>query len=707
MIESSAAYRKAIVADARRILLKAVIDIIDPDISYGSVTSTGQAWSSLPDQLHDKVFRLDRYATIEQDRWLLDSSFQIFPDSKEEIQGEAGFISSQIAGETGDFPTGFWVEMSFANVSILQACSVYFSDDPADGLPEDFTIEVKQGGVAYYTKAITGNRERSVSLQGFTVNQPDAIRLTITKWNTPHRRVRIPEIIPGIYEIWDGDMIAEFSLKQQGDVSCMSLPYGTCTIRMDNLDRRFEPRNKQGVFQSIEERQGIDISLAVRLEDGTEEAKRLGVFYQYSGGWKTGDNGLTMQWELVDIIGLLQGREFIVPAALPTTLQGWIGELAGQLGPNFSGKYQVDPDYAGLTVSVRTAEDVVGMTCGDLLRYVCMATGTWPRADAETGFLAVEPLWSQGNKILLENLEAYPRMTANEDIAAILFTLNDGADTQYVVSGNATASSETKSVKNPFIKTQQQALEAARLILATYGGNRLEATGRGDMASEIGDVDTVWLDESNAVAARRIQQELSFSGGVLQGCNSVLLQADGSFLYQNREVIAESGLWTAPAGVSNLRVILVGGGSGGSPGQDGDWDAAGTDGADGEGGLVWSGNVSINAQQSFNVTIGQGGAVGQSGGATVFGQFTSAQGSSFPYGYTDVASGDVFARKGITLPLGGSGDGGAGGKGGAQGNRRETTNAEGESRIVVDNYPGDGGDGVAGAAGCVVVYWDK
>ncbi len=105
------------------------------------------------------------------------------------------------------------------------------------------------------------------------------------------------------------------------------------------------------------------------------------------------------------------------------------------------------------------------------------------------------------------------------------------------------------------------------------------------MASEIGDVDTVWLDESNAVAARRIQQELSFSGGVLQGCNSVLLQADGSFLYQNREVIAESGLWTAPAGVSNLRVILVGGGSGGSPGQDGDWDAAGQDGADGEGAL--------------------------------------------------------------------------------------------------------------------------
>ena len=385
---------------------------------------------------------------------------------------------------------------------------MYFPTAAYDGVPSDFKIEVKQGGTAYFTQEFSGNTASQIHLDGFTVYNPDAIRVTVTKWSIPRRRIRVPEIIPGLLEQWTGRMIAEFSLKHQGDVSCMTLPYGTCTIKMDNLDRRFEPRSKNGVFQSIEERQGIPVSLGVQLEDGSVEYKSVGVFYQYSGGWKTGDNGVTMQWDLVDIVGLLADREFMPPSSLPTTLSGWIAALVAQLGENFENMYTVDPDYSNATVSVRSAEDVVGMTCGDILRYVCMATGTWPRADAETGYLAAEPMWNQGSKITLSNLVNYPTMKANNDIAAIIFTLNDGNNTQYIVSGNSTASSETKSVQNPFIKTIEQALSAARAILSTYGGNKLEIVGRGDPASEIGDVDVVWLNESSATTARRIQQDL-------------------------------------------------------------------------------------------------------------------------------------------------------------------------------------------------------
>jgi hypothetical protein len=204
-----------------------------------------------------------------------------------------------------------------------------------------------------------------------------------------------------------------------------------------------------------------------------------------------------------------------------------------------------------------------------------MATGTWPRADAETGYLAAEPLWSQGNKLTLDNLQSYPVMKANNDIAAIIFTLNDGNNTQYIVSGNSTASSETKSVQNPFIKTKGDALTAAKLILSCYGGNRLEIVGRGDMTSEIGDVDTVWLNESSATTARRIQQDLSLKDGVLKDCTSILLQADGSFLFQNRAVITQSGSWTVPEGATKLRLILVGKGGNGTAGTDGNWDEAG------------------------------------------------------------------------------------------------------------------------------------
>lgn len=703
MIESSQAYKAAITGDTRRMVLRALINIISPDIVFGAGDTSGQiAWSQLA-QLYDKVFGVPKkYATLERNRWSLDGTWDIFPDDPADTAGQVSYVGNVLSGEDGTFETPPWVEMQFSNVSVLQACSVYFPDDAYDGVPEDFTVEVKQGGTAYHTKTYTGNTAASVALEGFTVNNPDAIRVTVTKWSRPGRRMRVVEIVPGVYEAWDSGMLAEFSVKQQGNVACTALPYGTCTLKMDNLSRRFEPRAKAGIFQSIEERQGIDVSLGVRLPDGTDDFKRLGIFYQYAGGWRTGDNGLTMQWSLVDIVGLLADREFLPPSTLPTTLGGWIGTLVAQLGDSFASRWHVDPNYTAAAATVRTAADVQGKKCGDILRWVCMATGTWPRADAETGDLTAEPLWSEGNKITLDNLTGYPVMSANSDVAALIFTLNDGSSTQYIVSGNSTASSETVSISNPFIKTQAQALTAAKLILSTYGGNVLSLTGRGDPSSEIGDVDTVWLDESQATTARRTMQTFSISDGVLQGCQSQLLQADGSFLYQGREVITAPGTWKAPAGKKSLRVILVGKGGDGTDGADGTWSAAGADGEDGLGALVWAGTISINDQQSFTVSLGED---------TVFGAYSSANGKRYGNGYTDVQSGESYARTGVKSPRTGTGDGGIKGIGGAKGERhRESwTDADGgsHSTIVIDAYPGKGTAGKTGALGCVVVYYDK
>ena len=294
-------------------------------------------------------------------------------------------------------------------------------------------------------------------------------------------------------------------------------------------------------------------------------------------------------------------------------------------------------------------------------------------------------------------------MKANGDVAALIFTLNDGAGTKYIVSGNATSSSETVSIDNPFIKGQAQALAAARLILTTYGGNVLDLTGRGDPSSEIGDVETVWLDESQATTARLTMQTFQFSNGVMQGCQSQLLQADGSFLYQGREVITQPGTWKAPAGKNSLRVILVGKGGDGTRGQDGTWDAAGADGVDGLGGRVWAGTININEGQEFPVAFGEN---------TTFGAYSSANGKRYENGYTDVASGDSFARTGVAKPRAGTGDGGAKGTGGTQGQGHYETsyNSQGNPNgtyWAVDVPPGKGTSGALGVLGCVVVYWDK
>lgn len=703
MISSTQQYQTSIVGRSRRIYIRAVIDISDPDMVIDGVTATSEAPVSKPEELYDHVFENpSRYTTLERNRWLLDGTFNIFPDSYQTTD-RIGFVGGARSGDDGTFSTPQAVELAFSNVSILQAFSVVFSGDELDGLAEDFTVEVLYNGTSYFSQSFTGNREAKIDLSGFTVYNPTSIKVNITKWSLPGRRVRMVQIVPGVYEEWSEKMLASFDATHQADFSCVSIPFGTVNLSMNNKSRRFEPRSKNGVFQSIEERQGVEIYIGVRLPDRTVEWKQLGVFYQSGDGWKTGDNSLSMSWALVDIVGLLADRTFLPPETLPTTLGGWVGALAAQLGDNFADRWHVDPDYSGLSVTANNREAVTGKTCGDILRWACMVTGTWPRADAETGNLTAEPLWSQGNKVNLTELVNYPTMMANSSIAALIFTLADGNNTQIVVSGNATSAETTVSVENPFIHTQAQALTAARLILSCYGGNVIETTGRGDPSSEIGDVDTIWLDESSAITARRKMQRFSFTDGVMQNCVSQLLQADGSFLFEERAVITGSGTWTAPAGVTQLRLILVGKGGDGQAGTDGSFDAPGTDGADGLGGKIWAGTININPQQQFAVTIGQ---------ETAFGPYSSTNGRVYEYGYTDVASGNSYGRTGVQNPIPGSGDGGAGGQGGSQGARHRETSYGPDGRpngthLVVDVEPGNGEPGVDGVAGCVVVYWDK
>lgn len=738
MIKSSDAYLDAVTADARRMLVKAVVDIEDPDMVQGAVSGVEQEPEiSNIEQMWDKEFSTNaNYASMEPNRWILDGSYILKPTDPASLGWEVGLVGALLSGPDGLFAVPQWAKMEFANVGVLQSCAVAFSDRPEDGVAADFTIEIMSEGVTYHTKTVTGNSKALYQATGFRVNHPDMIRVMVTRWSLPGRRMRLLEIVPGVYEIWTGDDMCEFKVKHQGDPSCVTIPYGTAHIKMDNLSRRFDPRTKDGVFLMIEERQGIDLYIGAELPNGKTDYKPLGRFYQSNRGWMSGDNSMTMGWDLVDIVGLIAQRTFAWDAKkpLPTTLKGWVEALAGQLGENFKSRVRVDPEYesAAVTVSVSAVQ---GVSCGDILRCVCMATGTWPRADASTGYLAAEPLWSEGNKITLENLNKYPTIRANDDVASI--TVNG-----YTTQGNSPSCGNTLEIKNPFLSIGESVM-AARSILSFYGGDKIELTGRGDPSSEIGDVDTIWLAEGNATTARRVKQELNFSGGVLKNCNSSFVRGDGLFLFTNRVQILESGTWTVPDGVFRIRVVLVGHGNGGSGGDDGAWSNTTNqwmgelsypvppdpqNGKDGSGGKVWQGVLDVNPGQIINIVTGTGAT------NTTLWHYSSANGKVYRSGFTDVATGNVYGRSGAPSPKPGSGDGGAGGRAGAHGewyarghwyyddgyvppfesswggvgvDPDHDTPGHWEHEVVIESEPTKGKAGSRGATGSAIIYWES
>ena len=729
MLKVTDGYREAITAERRQMRLQAVLDLVSPDIVYGEVTAPAATAYSRAAQIHDKdIHGPARLATLEHNRWCLDGSWGLAPDTAAEIpeDTELGYSSQGLSGEDGSFAAAQELQLDFTGVSRLQTASIHFSELPGDGVAEDFTVEILDGSSVLHSEAITGNGERVVVLDGFDVASPTAIRINVSKWAMPQRRIRVIEIVPGLLEEWGNDEVAGLDLTQQVDVSCCSLPYGTAILTIDNASRRFEPRSKDGIFESIEERQGIPVRLGPVLPDGSVEFKQLGIFYQYSGGWRTGDNGLTIEWTLVDILGLLSRRPFLVPdsGTLPSTLEGWIAGCVGQLGTNFAARYRIHEGYGSKAVTAALAS-IQGRSCGDILRMACMAAGCYPFADAATGDLAAEPMWASGNRVTLDNLSEYPVMRANDDIAYVQIKIyGEGETTVAKFSGTSAASNNTVAIDNPFIHTRDQALTAARAIISTYGGNRIQLSGRGDPASECGDVDSVQLSESAATSARRIEQKFTFRGGVLADLPSVLLQADGTLLYNRRAVLTGAGQWTVPAGVTTVLAILVSGGDAGTDGTDGSFDGAGTDGSDGLGGKVLAQSLPVNPGAVLAYACGAGGtAPGGLGTATTFSTLSSARGTRYN-GYTDIRSGDVYGRDGVQLPLDGSGDGGIRGLGGNAGKQHTVrtklyigdgdpdTDEDKDNFIpwdqtVVDIQPGKGSKGVSGGAGCVVLWWEE
>jgi hypothetical protein len=708
VLETTQEYRNAIIAGTRRIVPLAVMDLIDPDIIYEDVTSSELVPYSNGNQLFDKNFEAVQLASLENNYWILDGSMALPPET--ETDTEVGAVFSPVAE---DGTTDVYAELNLSNLGILQTASVHFTGHSTDGAAEDFTFTIYSGDTVAYTETVTGNRESVVEFSGFTVYNATKIRVDVTKWSFPGRRPRIVEIVPGLYIRLDGATLSQVDVLHETAFDNMRVPNGTATLEILNEDKRFNPFHKSSLFLSIESRQGFPISFGIKTPSGIEYLP-LGVFYQQDGGWQTDAYGATIRFSLTDIIGLLKERTYEPPSTLPTTLSGWIQSIVSHLGENFIDKFTVDASISDTAIQT-TAERLGTPICGDVLRHACMAAGAFFRADAATGYLRVSPLSDiEGARVSLDNMYTYPSNAANSEVADVTYKL-DG-DTTYTVMGTLSTSGNSLTVDNPFIHTQAQANEATKAILLSFGGFKFTVNGRGDMRSELGDIDTLETGFDREVAARRYKQQFKLGGGVMSRVPSEFIQAGGAVTFNNRvELTATSGTWTAPAGVEHIKLILVSGGQGGEDGAFGQWGAAGESGAGGQGGRAFAAGLAINPGQMFTYSIGQGGLHGEPGQATTFGPYTSDDGNIYEGGWGDIYTGYVYGLPGSSQFKGyyppyvgkdGAPNTGAGGQGGGGGRAGIEYYNEETWSMHVSQYPREGGPGGRGGSGLVVIYYN-
>lgn len=691
-------------ANPRYVTPYALMDFCDPDAEYGELTGATVLPFCTVGQIYDRRLAVEkRIATLEKDLYLLDGSREL-PESGAVEDDEVGIVLEAWSDENCLFADGAFIEVPISNVQVLQSLTLAFDDDPMYGWPVEYTVSLKVGENAVWEQTVTNGTGGKIILDGFCVYDPTAVRVTFAKWSWPMRRARILEIALGIFEEWSGADMYEVDVLQQTDFTNLTVCYDTARITVRNETHRFYPRAKGSVFASIEARQPVQIFYGVAKPQDVPEKVSVGVFYLQEEGWETAATDTAFELNFVSIIGLLAER---VPELsenieeLPKTVAEWLGVLLGTVGENFTDKFTVDDELAEVELTA-SPEDLQGMNCGDILRYICMAVGAIYRADTENGKLLVQKIPEDvGVFIPLSQQFAYPVESRSEDWADIAFMLAD--DEVYTVGGNTSSAEKTCKVDNPFIKTRESAELAAKNILRQSGGSTYKLAGRGNPASDIGDIDTFETIFGERVSARRQKQQLKFSDCVMLETPSWLVQAGWQYQYKERLEFTESATWTVPEGVSKIRLVLIGQGEDGKPGESGSYSADGEPGAGGAGGFVWIGDIGVTEGGIYAVNIGADSTFGTA--------YTSANGKRFAGGWGDIYSGKVYAASGAdglerckSVTNGadgepGTGCGGQGGGGGRQGARAW----DGE-KWVYKRRKVSGGAGGKGATGCVIIY---
>lgn len=701
MKDVSENFLRAAKASPRYVTPYALVDFCDPDAECGELVGAELLPFCSAGQLYNRRLAIEKkVATLEKNIFLLDGSRELPAEGVTE-EREVGVTLNCFSDGDCLFNGEAFIELPISNVQVLQALTLAFDDDPAYGWPVEYRVGLRVGGSVVWEKTVMDGSGGKTVFEGFTVYDPTAVRVTLVKWSHPCRRPRIIEIGLGIFEEWTGADMYEVDVIQQTDFANLTVCYDTARIVVRNETFRFCPRAENSIIASIEARQPVRIFFLVGEPGGVTEKVSAGVFYLKEQGWETAATDTSFELNFVSVIGLMAERVPDLPEELPVRVDDWLRLLLSSIGKNFTEKFRVDASLAGMEL-VATAEDVQGLTCGELLRYICMSIGAVYGADAGNGDLVVRALPEEsGVFIPLSQQFAYPVEGQSDDWADIAFMLAN--DEIYTVSGNVSAGQKTCKVDNPFVRTKEAAEAAAKNILLVSGGSTFKLSGRGNPACDIGDIDTFETIFGEKMTARRQKQQLKFTDGVMLENPSWLVQSGWQYCYSGRLEFVESCSWTAPEGVSRIRLVLIGRGEDGEPGEDASYSADGEPGSGGSGGKVWIGDIGVNPGGVYTVGIED---------ESVFGTaYTSAVGKRYDGGWGDIYSGRVYAAKGadgaelcrsVTDGVDGEAGTGAGGQGGGGG--RQGARAWNGEKWVYKRRAVAGGTGGKGGSGCVIIY---
>lgn len=286
---------------------------------------------------------LDKIASFEQDRIVLDGSFYL-PRKTQTYRYWSGVISD----ENGEFTTNPYYQLTTESLyTIGDQFTILFGQDE---YPIDYDIVYYDINTNLETSRthITGN----TSVQNtITITDDDSkVRIEIIK-ALPYRSIKITHIDEGFTKIYTDDDIVNVSITENNDYINLDLPNNECSVTIDNIAKEFDILNPTGNYDKLTDYAPMTIKMGHVTEDGVELID-MGRFYinEYT------QDKSNMTFNAVDIIGKLDNTYFY----------GW-----GKQNASYSGLWET-LDHGG-TSGAYTIKEVIYR----LMEKIGLRTGYW------------------------------------------------------------------------------------------------------------------------------------------------------------------------------------------------------------------------------------------------------------------------------------------------------------------------------------------
>lgn len=503
MLQTSTKY--APYADTRRCGILVSFEMVDVDAAATATASSPSACVfSKPHQTHNTIEEMEKkYATLERDFWNLDGSF-ILPDENTLPQEQTGFWSDEISDGNCNFGVPPILHFEWSSEQSSVGYTLFF-DDKAGEIPSLFTVIAYDAGGNIIAARDVNNNALKCEID-MPVENYRAVDFVFYATKTPHRRVRVCEVVFGIVQKFNKNNVVSATAEYELSPAAESLATSEFTLTVDNADASWNMANPKGKYAYLQQTQPLDIYLSI-----DDESVFMGRYFFATASAE--DDSMTAKITAYDMVYWLDTIKFRGGTDGTWTLGVAVDAVIAESGLAIT--TTIPEEFAKKEISRALPSDI---SCRDALCRLAQAANCSLYLDrfANLIFFDTGAEYVPVDELTFDNMETVPKITVAEKINSVELTVkNEYTEAERVWSVTNDSGDTFPQIAEYDNPVANNGIETATWLLSllqkriTYG-----ITERGNIAREIGDsviVHDAYGGSRNAIITK---QAFTYDGGI-------------------------------------------------------------------------------------------------------------------------------------------------------------------------------------------------